>query len=411
MAPLQNRLLSGEMDLHYYGSKLSSYQRRIKEEFLEEDALVFRSYLDHLKAQGMSTGRLYKITWTLFDIKKRLRCSFKGAKRIDIERLVADINGSGYTANTRSDHKKILKKFYKFVIYGNADRMTPFPPEVVWIDTSIKKNELREPEVISEEEAIRMISAATSSREKALVAVAYEGGFRIGELLGMNIQDVSFDENGARISVHGKTGSRIVRLITSAPVLARYIRDHPSKDGLGPLWVNPPDSRRNACGGMRYQTAREAIQAVAQRAGITKRIHPHLFRHSAATRDASYNISERLLEIKYGWSKGSRMSARYSHIQDVRTVDNALLRVYAGKETKPMEPEFAPLLCPRCGEKNTPGLKYCGRCATPLDPSELTRSSFEFQDLNQLQDALARLNRVVPKPSQEQSESSRDQTA
>jgi integrase/recombinase XerD len=216
-----------------------------------------------------------------------LSCSFRDANRKNIERLVASINSTTFTANTKSDHKKILKKFYKFVRYGNADRLTPCPQEVAWIDTSIKKNELREPDVITEEEARRMIEAAPSSRDRVLIAVTFEGGLRIDELLDMKIQDVSFDEHGARASVHGKTGSRVVRLIVFAPLLGQYIEQHPRKDRSdGPLWVNPIDSRRNPVGGMRYQTTRQAILRVAKLAGITKRIHPHLFRHSAATRDA-----------------------------------------------------------------------------------------------------------------------------
>jgi hypothetical protein len=143
---------------------------------------------------------------------------------------------------------------------------------------------------------------------------------------------------------------------------------------------------------MRYQTTREAILRVARLAALTKRIHPHLFRHSAATRDASYNISERLLELKYGWTRGSRMSARYTHIQDERTVDNALLNVYAGREIKAPEPEFRPIPCPKCGEKNPPGGKYCGRCACPLDRQELARSSGEIEELKRkIDDLLARL--------------------
>jgi len=380
-------------DIHFYGKKLASYLTRldclVKN---EEDRKLVRAYLDHLKAQGLSTGRLYKITWTLVDIRKRLSSStFESASRKEIERLVAEINSSEYTANTKSDHKKILKKFYKFVRYGNGDRKTPYPPEVAWVDTSIKKNELEEPDVITEEEAKRMIEAATSTRDKALIAVAYEGGFRIGELLGMEIKDVSFDENGARVNVHGKTGPRTVRLMASAPLLARYMDDHPLKGKQdSPLWINPVDSGRNAGKRMAYMTTREAILRVAGRAGITKRIYPHLFRHSAATRDASYNINERLLEIRYGWTKGSRMAARYTHIKDEKAVDDTLLNLYAGKEAKPPAPEFHPIVCARCQEKNSPGMRFCGRCGTPLDQRELAKQSVEIEDLRQKVDEILR---------------------
>jgi integrase len=101
-------------------------------------------------------------------------------------KLMDWLNHSEFSANTKSDHKKILKKIYKFVRYGNADKGTPIPPEVSWIDTSIKRNGQVEPDAITEEEAKRMVDAATSARDKTFVAVLFEGGFRTGEALGRN---------------------------------------------------------------------------------------------------------------------------------------------------------------------------------------------------------------------------------
>ena len=45
--------------------------------------------------------------------------------------------------------KKILKKFYKFVKYGDADKLTPYPEEVRWISTGIKKNEVPSNQTLS----------------------------------------------------------------------------------------------------------------------------------------------------------------------------------------------------------------------------------------------------------------------
>ena len=47
------------------------------------------------------------------------------------------------------------EEFYKYVRHGNADKGTPIPQAVSWIDTSIKKNEQVESGVITEEEAKR----------------------------------------------------------------------------------------------------------------------------------------------------------------------------------------------------------------------------------------------------------------
>ena len=365
-----------DVDIHDYEQKLQACIRRIEnEKFPEEDKLLLTSYLKHMGAQGVSKGRVFKLAWTLLTLRRHLTCNLREADRGRIEELMNWLNHTDFSANTKSDDKKILKKFYKYVRYGNADKTTPFPIEVSWIDTSIKKNEQVEPDVITETEAKRMIDAALTIRDKALVAVLFEGGFRIGEALGMRVLDVAFDENGAKLSVHGKTGSRTVRIIAAAPILAMYIEQHPFKESQGPLWIHYGTFHKY--GRMSYQSARETLIRIADLAGITKRIHPHLFRHSAATRDGEYNISERILELKFGWTKGSRMAARYTHFRDAKIADSIFLSTYAGKEFKPPEPEFRPLKCVRCNTENTPGMRYCGSCGSPLSREEITRSSVE----------------------------------
>jgi hypothetical protein len=236
--------------------------------------------------------------------------------------------------------------------------------------------------VITEEEAKAMIDSATSARDKA------------GEALGMRVSDVAFDENGARVSVRGKTGSRTVLLITSAPILGLYLQQHPFKGGDGPLWIHFGTWKKYQR--MSYQATRETLIRIARRAGIRKRVHPHLFRHSAATRDGGYNISERILELKFGWAKGSKMAARYTHLQDARIADSIFLSTYAGKEIRPPEPEFRPLRCPKCSEKNTVGMKYCGRCGCPLEGPDLAARSAEIESLkSQVSEIRSLLERVL----------------
>ena len=45
----------------------------------------------------------------------------------------------------------------------------------------------------------RLIDAAETLRDKAFIAVLYEGGSRIGELLPARVEDVSFNEGGAKL--------------------------------------------------------------------------------------------------------------------------------------------------------------------------------------------------------------------
>jgi integrase/recombinase XerD len=75
-----------------------------------------------------------------------------------------------------------------------------------------------------------MIENATNLRDKAFISTLYESGCRIGELLPIKLRSVVFDEYGAVLIVDGKTGMRRIRLISSVPLLANWISNHPFKN-------------------------------------------------------------------------------------------------------------------------------------------------------------------------------------
>jgi integrase len=367
------------MDVHGYAKRVEYALRDLEREgFPEEDKRLVREFAEHLRARNLNLGRIAKYIFGLIVLRRQMKCSFRDLDRKEIERLVAWINSSDYTPQTKMGMKGILKRFYKWLKYGSTDKDVPYPPEVAWIKENVKKHERRKPEILTEDEVRCMIEAASCIRDKAFIAVAYEAGFRIGEMLNIRLGDVAFDEYGARIRVHGKTGERIVRLITSAPLLAKYLEDHPKRDDPEwPLWIHY--GVRNRHGPLSYTAVRKMLKGVAKRAGIRKRIYPHMFRHSAATRDAKF-LTEAELKVKYGWDMASRMAAVYVHLAG-KDIDDKLLAVYSGRKLEPPKPEFRPIICPKCGEKNTPGQRYCGKCGTPLNPEEIAKAGIEYEAL------------------------------
>jgi integrase len=207
-----------KFDIHYYPLKLRNTQDRIpKETFSERDRKLLLSFGDFITANGVSIGRVTKYLNHLLVIRRKMHCDFEALDRKKVEELMAWVNNSDYKAWTKADMKRALK----WVRCGTLDKEQPFPPEVSWVRTTLKRNELEEPTVLNSEEVEAMISVAHRIRDKAILAVLLEGGFRIGELLGIKMKDIVFDEYGARVSVKGKTGARTVRLVTSAPILAR----------------------------------------------------------------------------------------------------------------------------------------------------------------------------------------------
>jgi site-specific recombinase XerC len=65
-------------------------------------------------------------------------------------------------------------------------------------------------DIITVEEVDRMIEAAGSIRDKALVSLMYESGARCDEIEKCRIKDVKPHPHGLHIMLNGKTGVRLV---------------------------------------------------------------------------------------------------------------------------------------------------------------------------------------------------------
>jgi integrase/recombinase XerD len=269
----------------------------------------------------------------------------------DLERFLLSL--SHYKPKTRKTRWYDIKKFFRYL--KKEDLFNEISPP-----KAPKGMKLPE-ELLTEDEVNLMVSTASNLRDKAFISVLYESGCRIGELLSCNLRNVEFDKYGGVLIVDGKTGMRRVRLIRSVPLLANWVANHPLNKNLDAfLWIGERNSRRP----FRHRTACLILEDIAKRAGIRKRIHPHLFRHSRATHLAN-KLTEQQLKIYFGWVGDSKMVSTYVHLSG-RDVDEAILQLN-GIKTSIIEQKIPFKTCNRCDTKNDETSLYCSKCGMILD--------------------------------------------
>jgi integrase/recombinase XerD len=359
--------MSGDRDIYCKGNELERLAKRIQELRIDgpskEKMLEFKRYLF---LSGLGKKRVAKYTYHLIRVRKLLGKTFDEATKEDIIKIVEKIEESDFAAWTKHGYKLTIKKFWKWLRGINGEA---YPPEVEWISLSMRgtgANHKLPEEILSPEDIKRISSAATNVRDRAIVAVLYESGCRIGEFLGLSVKNVAFDSHGAMIIVSGKTGMRRVRLVASAPALGMWLENHPLKeDPEAPLWISFATNYRN--NRLNYRGTNNVLRELAKKANIKKRVNPHAFRHARATHLAS-NLTEAQMKELFGWIQASKMASIYVHLSG-RDVDNALLELYGlkapddgSKSTKDMIK-----VCPRCSERNRWDSKFCQRCAMVLD--------------------------------------------
>jgi hypothetical protein len=224
-----------------------------------------------------------------------------------------------------------------------------------------------------------MVNAAENNRDKALILLLYETGARIGEILSLKIKHIMFSDVGAHVMLNGKTGMRRVTIVASVPALASFLDVHPARNNMDSyLFLTSMNKMVRAPGPrflpITYAGATKIIETLARRAGLTKRVHPHLFRHSSATRAARF-LTEPQLREYFGWTRGSDMPSIYVHLSQ-RDVDDAIRRMNGIQSAGPSAPKPLVKDCPRCRQRASPGSKYCTWCGAALDlPAALQLSS------------------------------------
>jgi len=345
----------------------------------EENEKLILKFIKNLFAEGLSKPRIIKYANHLKVLSEKMGKKFMDVNKEDIITFLSDLERSDYSAYTKKDYKVVLKRFFRFLEKGELIKN---------VKTTIKENRKKLPgEILTKAEVRKMIEAADHPRNKVIIAVLYEGGLRIGELASLKIKNIEFDEHGAVLKVSGKTGERMVRVVGSASLLQQWLEMHPKRDNKeAHLWVNLSSNYKKE--GITYQGIRQNLKRIAEKAGVKKKITPHIFRHSRATHLAR-SLTEAEMNVYFGWVQGSNMPATYVHLS-LRDVDDKILEVEGVKpRKKEKEDELRPIECPRCHYINSPVNRYCGRCGLILDEEERIKLelrsrqvSKDFPDIN-----------------------------
>ncbi|MCU0303205.1 MAG: tyrosine recombinase XerC [Thermoanaerobaculales bacterium] len=138
-------------------------------------------------------------------------------------------------------------------------------------------------------------------RDLAVVELLYGAGLRVGELVGLDLDDLSLDGRLLRVRGKGRKerlvpfGRRAAEAVTTyLPDRARWRLDLPGGDD--PLFVNQRGGR------LSDRSVRRLLAAAVRRTADIHRIHPHSLRHAFATHLLEAGMDLRAIQELLGHS-------------------------------------------------------------------------------------------------------------
>jgi integrase len=205
-----------------------------------------------------------------------------------------------YAQSTKSDMRRLLKIYLKWKL-GNTDK---FRKLTDWLDTRQTK---RTPDYLSEEQIEKMYKNCKNARERFLIAVLFDGGFRAEEFHNIRYEDIQLpkeNENYPRITIkteYSKTEGRTVSLFWKYSLNA--VRDYLNEREAEGIKSTDPVFNNS------YDNTRQFLIRLGKKA-IDRPVHYHLFRHSSSTYYAS-RLNRQQLCYRYGWKFSSEMPDIY----------------------------------------------------------------------------------------------------
>jgi site-specific recombinase XerD len=146
---------------------------------------------------------------------------------------------------------------------------------------------------------------------KTIVRLMVGTGMRVGELCKIRVEDVSPD--GSVLRIHGKGARDRVAYVTDGSLrqdLQRLIEHRRrSQISAGAVFVN----RYGAP--MRPQSVRTKLRRLASDAGLSRRVTPHMLRHTAATLLIETGVDIRFVQRLLGHSSIATTEI-YTHVSD-----------------------------------------------------------------------------------------------
>jgi len=165
------------------------------------------------------------------------------------------------------------------------------------------------PKYLSEAEMAELLkSCEEDSRDFAMVLTLGYTGMRVGELCGLNVEDVDFSDGVITVK-YGKGDKQRIVLIEekTGTALRKYLDKRKAVEG--PLFLS---SRRNR---IKPRAVQRIVCKYAKKAGIIKKVTPHVLRHTFATTLLRRGADIRIIQQLLGHASVATTQI-YTHVDD-----------------------------------------------------------------------------------------------
>ncbi|WP_431137408.1 tyrosine-type recombinase/integrase [Psychroserpens mesophilus] len=187
---------------------------------------------------------------------------------------------------------KIFKTFYPEIAFDTIELVRP-------------KRDRYLPTVLSKNEVIELIRVTKNLKHRAIIAMIYSCGFRISELINLELRDIDIRRRQILIkNSKGRKDRYVIVAESFLPLLHNYMITYVPKR----YFVEGQSHQKYSA-----ESVRQFLKKSCRLAKIYKRVTPHTLRHSYATHLLEDGIDLRYIQELLGHAK-PETTMIYTHV-------------------------------------------------------------------------------------------------
>lgn len=231
-----------------------------------------REFLARKKSKGLQAGTLQQYAQVLKAFCLATPKLIADIRDWDVLRFLDQYESCRGIGKRRKDSMRIiLNGFFRYMTDSGRVRINP----MATVEAVKFRKKVRQPLTPVEFEKLRR--ACRTPKERALVEFFFATGCRVSEVVRVNREDI--DYYNKRIKVIGKGDKERYVFINAAATVALDDYFISRTDNDEALFV----SDRQPYGRLKKNAIEKIIRQIGARAGLGRRVYPHLIRHTTAT--------------------------------------------------------------------------------------------------------------------------------
>ena len=276
---------------------------------------IFNRYIDYLEAErNVSPYTVRNYTTDLLGffhfLKTKGVSSLKEVDRHVLRDYLSHLIDRGFVKASIARKLSAIRSFYRYLLREGVVPINPIEK------ASSPKLDKRLPSFLTIGEVERLLKAPDLStpqgqRDRALLELLYASGLRVSELVRLDLGQINLDTNEIRVWGKGSKERVVLMGEPAAEALRNYLgQGRPKLLGK---------KRSNALLLNRYgqRLVERRVQRIlgkyATLAGIDKRVHPHMLRHTFATHLLDGGADLRVVQELLGHARLSSTQI-YTHV-------------------------------------------------------------------------------------------------